>query len=120
MAKSLSPDRTDNACQQPQHEETPPLGDNNRARIDKLLSNVNVVNDGRSYTIYISYQANNPEYSAAVANAFGEAYLDYQIDSKPRPPGACSDWLGGKLISLRATLEHSERAAADFRENQAL
>ncbi|MCB8829057.1 hypothetical protein LJD47_29015, partial [Escherichia coli] len=42
--------------------------DRNRSRIDKLLSNVSVVNDGRSYTIYISYRADNPQYSAAVAN----------------------------------------------------
>lgn len=96
------------------------LEDNNRARIDKLLSNVNVANDGRSYTIYISYQADNPKYSAAAANAFGEAYLDYQIDVQTSATRRVSDWLGGKLVSLRTTLEQSERAAADFREKSGL
>ncbi len=91
-----------------------------RARIDSLLSNLNVVNDGRSYTIYISYHANNPEYSAAVANAFGEAYLNYQIDLQTSATRRVSEWLGGKLTSLRATLEQSERAAADFREKSGL
>ena len=92
----------------------------NRARIDELLSNLNVVNDGRSYTIYISYRANNPQYSAAVANAFGEAYLNYQIDLQTTATRRVSDWLGGKLTSLRATLEQSESAAADFREKSGL
>lgn len=94
--------------------------DRNRSRIDKLLSNVSVVNDGRSYTIYISYRADNPQYSAAVANAFGEAYLDYQVDLQTSATRRVSDWLGGKLVSLRATLEQSERAAADFREKSGL
>jgi uncharacterized protein involved in exopolysaccharide biosynthesis/Mrp family chromosome partitioning ATPase len=94
--------------------------DHNRSRIDKLLSNVSVMNDGRSYTIYISYKGDNPEYSAAVANAFGEAYLDYQIDLQTSATRRVSDWLGGKLVSLRATLEQSERAAADFREKSGL
>lgn len=97
-------------------EETP----SDRARIDSLLSNLNVLNDGRSYTIYISYHAKNPEYSAAVANAFGEAYLNYQIDLQTSATRRVSDWLGGKLTSLRATLEQSERAAADFREKSGL
>ncbi len=94
--------------------------DYNRGRIDKLLSNVSVMNDGRSYTIYISYRADNPEYSAAAANAFGEAYLDYQIDLQTSATRRVSDWLGGKLVSLRTTLEQSERAAADFREQSGL
>jgi capsular exopolysaccharide synthesis family protein len=97
-------------------EETP----SDRSRIDELLSNLDVLNDGRSYTIYISYRANNPEYSAAVANAFGEAYLNYQIDLQTTATRRVSDWLGGKLTSLRTTLEHSERTAADFREQSGL
>lgn len=94
--------------------------DRNRSRIDQLLSNVSVMNDGRSYTIYINYRADNPIYSAAVANAFGEAYLDYQVDLQTSATRHVSDWLGGKLVSLRTTLEQSERAAADFREKSGL
>lgn len=94
--------------------------DNNRTRVDKLLKNVSVMNDGRSYTIYISYRAGNPEYSAAAANAFGESYLDYQIDLQTSATRRVSDWLGGKLVSLRTTLEESERAAANFREKSGL
>ncbi|SFI66066.1 MULTISPECIES: polysaccharide biosynthesis tyrosine autokinase [unclassified Phyllobacterium] len=96
------------------------LEDQNRDRIDRLLSDVNVANDGRSYTIYISYRSDNPVYSAAVANAFGEAYLDYQVDVQTSATRRVGDWLGGKIVSLRATLEQSERAAADFREKSGL
>ncbi|MEK1886694.1 MAG: polysaccharide biosynthesis tyrosine autokinase [Phyllobacterium sp.] len=99
---------------------TPFDEDHNRSEIDKLLSNVSVMNDGRSYTIYINYRADNPEYSAAAANAFGEAYLDYQVDQQTSATRRVSDWLGGKLVSLRTTLEQSERAAADFREKSGL
>ncbi|MDX3924409.1 MAG: polysaccharide biosynthesis tyrosine autokinase [Shinella sp.] len=87
-----------------------------RALVDQLLSNVRVVNDGRSYTIYIAFQGRDPDYAATVANAYGEAYIDYQIDLQTTATKRVSDWLGDKLVSLRDKLEKSERAATSFRE----
>lgn len=91
-----------------------------RQRIDLLLSRLRVNNDGRSYTIFISYRATDPVYAAKVANAFVTAYLDHQIDVQQSAARRVSEWLGEKLVTLRSNLEDAERAAEDFRQKSRL
>ncbi|MEZ2130676.1 MULTISPECIES: GumC family protein [unclassified Sinorhizobium] len=88
----------------------------NEALVEQLMSNVRVANDGRSYTIYISFTADDPNFAAVAANAYGEAYIEYQIDLQTSATRRVSDWLGEKLVDLRTKLEESERLATDFRE----
>lgn len=91
-------------------------GAENEALVNELLSNVHVANDGRSYTIYISFTADDPNFAAVAANAYGEGYIEYQIDLQTSATRRVSDWLGEKLVDLRTKLEESERLATDFRE----
>ncbi|WP_431323942.1 GumC family protein [Rhizobium sp. YTU87027] len=88
----------------------------NEALVDDLISNVHVANDGRSYTIYISFIAPDPNFASVAANAYGEAYIDYQIDVQTSATRRVSEWLGEKLVDLRTKLEESERLATDFRD----
>jgi capsular exopolysaccharide synthesis family protein len=88
--------------------------------VDDLLENVRVMNDGRSYTIYISYTAKDPVFAATVANAFATAYIDYQIDLQTTATRRVSEWLGERLVSLQKKLEQSEQSAAEFREKEGL
>lgn len=94
--------------------------DDKRKAIDEILDHVGVMNDGRSYTIYISYTAKDPVFAATVANAFAEAYIDYQIDLQTTATRRVSEWLGERLVSLQKKLEQSERSAAEFREKEGL
>ncbi|GAA4165251.1 GumC family protein [Shinella granuli] len=91
-----------------------------RILVDHLLSGVRVANDGRSYTIYISFSGANPEFPAIVANAYAEAYIDYQVDVQTTATRHVSDWLGTRLVSLRSELERSEHAATEFREKSGI
>lgn len=91
-----------------------------RQRIDQLLSRLRVSNDGRSYTIFISYRAPDPVYAAKVANAFATAYLDHQIDVQQSAARRVSEWLGDKLVTLRNDLENAESAAENFRQKSRL
>lgn len=91
-----------------------------RAEIDALLSELDVLNDGRSYTIYISFRGDNREYAAAVPNAFGQAYREYQVDLQNTAIHRVGEWLGQKLISLRSKLEQSEGTASNYREKAGL
>lgn len=88
--------------------------------VDLLLSNLRVSNDGRSYTIFISYASTKPEVSAAVANAFARSYLAHQIDIQRLANRRVSDWLGETLVGLRAQLEQSEMALERFRQDAGL
>ncbi len=85
--------------------------------IDRLLGDLLVSNDGRSYTIFISYTAEDPDFAAAVANAFGEAYLSYQASVQSEATRQASEWLGAKLDDLRQRLEASEATAERFRRD---
>ncbi|KQT05141.1 MULTISPECIES: GumC family protein [unclassified Rhizobium] len=88
--------------------------------VNDMMSHVRAVNDGRSYTIYISFVSGSPQYAAAVANAYGQAYIAYQIDLQTTATRRVSEWLGSRLINLRAALEEAERAATSFREDAGL
>lgn len=91
-----------------------------RSKIGALLSNLRVSNDGRSYTIFISYRASDPELAARTANAFAEAYLDHQIEVQQVVNQRVSDWLGETLVGLHAQLEKSEVALERFRQEAGL
>ncbi|WP_225771441.1 polysaccharide biosynthesis tyrosine autokinase [Inquilinus sp. Marseille-Q2685] len=91
-----------------------------RTQIDRLLGNLTVSNDGRSYTIFIMFAATDPVYAAAAANAFGEAYLDYQADMQAAATRHATEWLGSKLVDLRKQLEASESAVEAFRRDAGL
>ncbi|OEI83381.1 lipopolysaccharide biosynthesis protein [Brucella sp. BO3] len=91
-----------------------------RQQIDLLLSRLRVSNDGRSFTIFISYRAPDPVYAARVANAFATAYLNHQVDVQQSAARRVSEWLGEKLVTLRNDLETAERVAEDFRQKSRL
>lgn len=87
---------------------------------NELMQNVRVVNDGRSYTIYIAYYDEDADYAAKVANAYGEAYINYQIELQTSATRRVAEWLGERLGDLRTKLEKSESRASEFREKSGL
>ncbi len=91
-----------------------------RGKADRLLSDLRVSNDGRSFTIYVTFRASDPDYAAKVANAYAESYLDHQIDVKRSAMRRASDWLGETLEGLRAELASSEEAVEAFRREAGL
>ncbi len=91
-----------------------------RDLLDELTSKVQVTNDGRSYTIYVSFTGMDPDFAAAVANAYAEAYISYQVDLQTTATRRVSDWLGTRLVSMRNELERSEHAATSFREKSGI
>jgi uncharacterized protein involved in exopolysaccharide biosynthesis/Mrp family chromosome partitioning ATPase len=82
---------------------------------EALRSNLGVVNDGRSYTIYIAFGAGDPIVAARVANAYARAYLDYQNDLQIEATRRISDWLEERLATLGAKLQQAEQSAERFR-----
>lgn len=88
--------------------------------INILLSNLTVSNDGRSYTIFISYRAADPALAALVANTFAQTYLDHQIEVQRSAGRRVNDWLGETIVSLHAQLEQSEKALESFRQEAGL
>ncbi|MFI5410660.1 GumC family protein [Kaistia sp. UC242_56] len=89
-------------------------------REDRLRAGLKVVNDGRSYTIYIAYTAGDPDIAARVANAYARAYLAYQDDVQIDATRRVSDWLSNRLKVMAARLEQAEQEAERFRASSGL
>ena len=85
-----------------------------QAIVDSLLSRLSVSNDGRSFTIFIGFTADDPATAARVANAFAETYLDQQMEGQIAAIRKASAWLGSKLEDLQNKLEASELAVQSF------
>lgn len=106
------------------HEQTSELpqvvSDEDRIKVDRLLSRLRVSNDGRSYTIFLTFSSSDPIFAAKVSNAYALTYLDHQIDIQRNATRRVSDWLGETLVNLRADLETSEQAAENFRQKAGL
>ena len=88
--------------------------------VDWVLGGLDVSNDGRSLTIYVTFASIDPELSALIANAYVEAYLHDQVALKVRTTQNASNWLGERLVELRTNLEESEAAVSRFRREENL
>jgi capsular exopolysaccharide synthesis family protein len=88
--------------------------------VDHILSGLRVSNDGRSYTIIVSFTSHNPEYSARIANAVSETYFTLQMEMKSDATRQVNKWLSQRLIELRQALEASERAIQEYRQKEGL
>ena len=85
------------------------------AAINWLLNGLQVSNDGRSYTIHVSFTSHSPELSTRVANAFAAGYLADQVELKVKATRDATAWLGRRLEELRRELEASEAAVQRYR-----
>ncbi|MDQ2101719.1 GumC family protein [Azospirillum isscasi] len=108
-------------------EEPPPTHDAARdadqARlltIDTLLRRIEARNDDRSYTIIIEASSVDPVKAAAIANAFGQAYLDYRTEMNRDLTERVNQWLGGRLIEAREAVRGAEEAIRSFRKENGL
>jgi len=82
---------------------------------EKLLKNLEVFNDGRSYSITIRYYDHDPQMAAKIANAFADEYLVDQLEVKYEATQRANSWLSKRLDELRDKVSASEKAVEDYR-----
>jgi uncharacterized protein involved in exopolysaccharide biosynthesis len=88
--------------------------------INAVLANLTVVNDGRSYTVELSFQSEDPEKAARIVNAFAEHYLAGQQQSKFEAAERGAEWLERKATELRDRVRGAEAAVLEYRKNNSL
>lgn len=81
----------------------------------ELLKNLKVANDGRSFSIALSYSSSDPAISAKVANTFADEYLVDQLEAKYDMTQRANTWLAGRLDELRDEVEVAERAVEEYK-----
>ncbi|HTZ80026.1 MAG TPA: polysaccharide biosynthesis tyrosine autokinase [Stellaceae bacterium] len=90
------------------------------ATIQTMLTDLTVLNDGRSYIIKILFQCEDPALAQAVANAYADLYLAGQLDLKYAATQRATDWLNEQLAGLRDKARDSDQAVQRYREEHNL
>jgi chain length determinant protein EpsF len=72
------------------------------------------VETSQSSIIQVSYSSRDPEFSAAVANAFARAYLDTILELRVEPTRQAAVWFDEQIKSLRANLEDAQAKLTDY------
>jgi capsular exopolysaccharide synthesis family protein len=83
--------------------------------VNLIMQDLKVSNDGRSYTIHISFASPHPKLAAALADIYAEQYLANQLDSKADAMKRANELLSQRLVELRRELEESETAVETYR-----
>ena len=98
----------------------PSSDDIQRTVVDVLLSQTSVTQLGRSHVLAIKVQSENPERSAALGNAFAEAYLGQQRDEKIQASEEADRFLTSRIEELRQQVAKSDQAVEDYRRRYGL
>lgn len=85
-----------------------------------LADNLDVQRSGRSYVLGISYTSPDPAKAAQIAQAFADAYLTDQLDSKYEATRRASGWLQQRIDELRQRSLETDLAVQKFRADKGL
>ncbi|MEZ5841299.1 MAG: GNVR domain-containing protein [Hyphomicrobiales bacterium] len=91
-----------------------------RAAVKILRDNIEVSRVGRTYVLNILYTAPDARKAADITNAFGDAYLTDQLDSKYEATRRATDWLQGRIDELKRKSLESDLAVQKFRSENNL
>lgn len=86
----------------------------------KLLSVIQILNDGRSFLLRIRAESEDRNLAAKIANTYADTYLLDQLEAKFDAVRRASGWLNEHLGQLRDKVRDSDRAVQLFKEQHNL
>lgn len=87
---------------------------------DLLLKKLDVQPSRESSVIQVSFTGSDPRFSAIVANAFAQAYVQTNLDLRVEPARQTNAWYEGQVKQLRANLEQAQAALTDYQRSKGL
>ena len=87
---------------------------------DLLLKKLDVKPSRESSVIEISFSGADPDFAAAVANAFANAYQQTNIQLKVEPAQKAANFLGEQTKTLRANLETAQAKISKYQQEKGL
>ena len=91
-----------------------------RAAIDQLRSGLEVRRIAHTYVLAIDYTSPDRVKSATIANAFGEAYLNDQLDGKFEATRRAAGWLQSRIAELKQQSIDSDLAVQKFKADKGI
>ncbi len=72
------------------------------------------IETSQSSVIRVSFSSGDPRFSAEVANAFAQSYIDTMLELRVEPTRQVASWFDDQLKTLRVRLEDAEEKLADY------
>jgi polysaccharide biosynthesis transport protein len=88
--------------------------------VDRLLRGLTVERQGRSYVVELSYTDKSAERAAKIANAFVNAYMADQLESKSEATRTANMWLKDRVRDISHDLDDIEQRRQAFRAERQL
>lgn len=85
-----------------------------------LQKKLDVKPSRESNVIAINYKSNDPQFSAALANAFAQAYIDTTIELKVEPARQYSQYFEGQVKQRRDALEAAQAKLSEFQREKGI
>lgn len=91
-----------------------------RSALARVLDGVEVKRVGRTYVLEIDFTSASPHLASTLSQAFAEAYLTDQLDSKYEATRRASDWLQNRIAELRQKALETDLAVQKFKTEKGL
>lgn len=85
-----------------------------------LLNNLKAKPQTDSNVINLTYTSADPQFSAAVANAFAQAYMETKVELKAEPAKEYAAWFNEQGKGLRENLEKAQAKLAAYQQKQGI
>lgn len=110
-----------NATAQAQFEKaTQGEGDIRHWFADQFIENLDVNPALQSSVIEVSYRGADPKFSAAMANAFAEAYIDTSLQLKIEPAKQAALWFDQQIKGLRQNVEQAQTKLSAYQQENGI
>ncbi|MDR7376907.1 chain length determinant protein EpsF [Rhodoferax ferrireducens] len=86
----------------------------------RLQRNLDVRPSRESNVINISYTGTNPDFAAAVANAFAKAYIDVNLDLRVAPARQYATFFEDQTKAAREKLEKAQQVLSDYQQKNGI
>lgn len=96
-----------------------------KPELDPVLTNIileHIVMEvgRRNNLIKISYLADNPAVSAAIANGIANAFIEHNLDFRVKPYRDAAEWLSARLVESKENVENQEKMLQQYREGKGI
>ena len=95
-------------------------GDINTWLGNLLLKNLDIKPSRESSIIEVSFKGADPNFSAAIANAFAETYLETSIQLKVEPAQKAAGYFGQQIKALRDNLEAAQSKLSKYQQDKGI
>lgn len=88
--------------------------------VRKVMANLTITPVRNTQVVVISYESEDAEQAALVANTVGDVYIENYLEAKLNMTTKATTWLNESLQGLRTKLDLAEKKLSDFYEREQL